>query len=171
MSYKNQAQIDTVNDLISKLAIGEYLNASNIALRECTMFLGTHRDCGFHITNPLRAQQAKLINEALVENLSCEYDNCNVVKICPSEITSGMLITQHGYTGKVIRVDRYESFNCGVINEVEPFVYCVCMEYISGDLSMHKYFISAINNGCDKGYLSVQQGNRLANFNRVLIEG
>ena len=168
MSYKNQAQIDQVNKLIDSLAKGKYLNADSIALRECNMFLSTHINCGFHITNPLRARQAKLINELLVEVLVCKYDDCKVVKICPSEIYSGMLITQHGYTGRVVKVDRYESKERGIVSASEPYTYVVRMEYVSGDLSMHKYFTRTINNGCAQGYLSTQQGNRLAIFNRVL---
>ena len=171
MSYKNQAEIDQVNTLIDNLAKGEYLNASTIGLTECIMFLSTHNNSGYFITNPLKTRQAELINSTLVERQATKVEaDQKVVKTCPSEIYSGMLITQHGYTGKVVKVERYESIDRGIVDTLEPFVYCVYMEYVHGDLSMHKYFTNTINNGCNRGYLSVQQGNRRATFNRVLLE-
>ena len=100
---------------------------------------------------------------ALVEDKAHELLSCSSVRICPSEITSGMYIQHNGYIGKVVVVDRYER---GVVSE--PFVYSVRMEYVCGDLDMHKYFTDHINNGTAKGYLSSQQGNRLAFFNRVV---
>ena len=68
------------------------------------------------------------------------------------------------HIGKVAVVKRYETDT-----ETEPFVYRVYMEYVCGDLSMHKYFVDTINNGTSPGYLSVQQGNRLASFCRVVV--
>ena len=169
MSYKNQVQLDQVSLLIDNLQKGEYLNASTIGLTECNMFLSTHKNSGYFITNPLKTRQAELMNIALVERQATKKDgDQKVVKICPSEIYSGMLITQHGYTGKVVKVERYESIDRGIVDTLEPFVYCVYMEYVHGDLAMHKYFTNSINNGCNRGYLSVQQGNRRATFNRVL---
>ena len=170
MSYKNQAEIDTVNNLINNLEKGQYLDASGISLCECTMFLSTHRDSGFYITNPLRVQQAQLINAELKEVYEKEYEDKILVTICPTKIHSGMLIFQHGYIGRVVRVDRYENIDLGVVNSSEPYIYSVMMEYVSGDLYMHKYFTSSINNGCAKGYLSTKQGNRLAHFQRVSEE-
>ncbi len=168
MAYKNQVQIGVVDEQIDALDKDEYLDASDIGLTECRMFLSTHQSCSYHIVNPLRAQQSRLINTALVENLVCEYDDCLVENICPSEIHSGMLITQHGYTGRVVKVDRYENIWRGVVDASEPYVYVVRMEYVSGDLSMHMGFRDRINNGCDQGHLSSQQGNRLATFRQVI---
>jgi hypothetical protein len=168
MSSKIQHLLNPVLAAIDNLKNGQYLDTSNLELSVVNDLLSTHQNCGFTITNPLRARQAELINSTLVENNIPDHDDCILEKICPSEIYSGMLIAQHGYVGKVETVERYESTDRGVINELEPFVYQVLMTYVSGDLGMHKYFTSSINNGCDRGYLSVNQGNRRATFQRVI---
>lgn len=145
------------------------LDASGFSLEVCERILNTHTGSDCRTLNPVRAQQAKIINKSLIELIDGPFDNCKIVKICPSMITSGMLISHQGYIGKVVAVDRYETVRgYNGKDSLEPFVYLVKMIYVSGDLSMHKYFTARINNGCDQGYLSTQQGNRGATFYKVI---
>lgn len=141
-------------------------NASNLTLEVCNRLLSTHSICDWTLLDSLRKRQAQLMNETLIENNDSELLSKPAISICPSEIMSGMLLAQHGYIGKVIEVKRFENKE----NPAEPFTYVVYMEYVCGDLSMHKNFTSCINRGTAQGYLSNSQGNRLATFTRVLTD-
>lgn len=166
MSDKLESKMKAPLALIEELKPSKHLDASSFDLDVCNRLLSTHNGSGWEILNPIRARQAKLKRVLLVEVEDSNTDK--VISICPSMITSGMLITQHGYIGRVVKVDRYENISRGVVDENEPYIYSVRMEYVSGDLAMHKWFMDRINNGCDMGYLSSQQGNRRVTFNRVL---
>lgn len=165
MSCKLAAVLKAPLAAIRALSNDTQLDASSFDLDVCERLLSTHSGSSWTILNPIRAQQSKLINADLVENT--ELGGGLVVEIEPHLITSGMLITQHGYVGRVVKVDRYER-NDEWTKDNNPYVYCIRMEYVGGDLSMHEYFTARINNGCDQGHLSTLQGNALAKFFRVL---
>ena len=135
-------------------------DASDLSLNVCREILSTHTQCDWTLLNPIRKREAELVNESLVEDLDNELLNKRLVAICPSDIVTGMLINNNGYIGKVVDVKRFEAKE----NMLEPYVYVVYLEYVCGDLNMHKYFTSRINNGTSQGYLSTQQGNRKATF-------
>lgn len=164
MAYKIQHLLDGPLEQIQALPPHTSLDVSEYTLEVCNHLVSTHGSEGWRVMNPLRARQSKLINDSVVEVENPNDIHNRLVDICPSLITSGMFIFQHGYIGKVVKVDRYESDN----KVDEPFVYVVRMAYVSGDLSMHWYFLDSINNGCNKGHLSSQQGNRLTSFSRVV---
>ena len=140
------------------------VDASTFSLAVCRRLLSSHAECGRTLLDPIRARQAELINAALVQDTDNALLKQPTTPICPSVIVSGMLLAHNGYIGKVVKVERYE---CKRI-ELEPFVYVAKMEYVCGDLDMHKYFTSTINHGTARGYLSSQQGNRNASFAQVL---
>ena len=84
---------------IDEININKKLDASAFSLAVCNRLLSTHSESDWRILNPIRARKAELINAALVEDNESQLLNNDTVKICPSEITSGMLIRQHGYIG------------------------------------------------------------------------
>lgn len=149
-----------IDALIAGNPSGEQLNASEFTMAVCDRLLSTHSESGWRIMDPIRARKAELMNAALVENLEHELLEMPTSKICPSEITSGMFVSNHGYIGEVVSVDRYENKE----DKEEPYTYVVNMTYVCGDLGRHKYFTGRINRGTAAGYLSQQQGNRRAGF-------
>jgi hypothetical protein len=151
---------------IDLITINKELDASQFPIEVCERLLSTHAQSDWRILNPIRARQAALINDALIEDKRNPLLNNETVMICPSDITSGMLINHHGCIGRVVAVERYEQDD-----KCEPFVYCVKTTYLCGDLDMHNYFVGTINNGTSKGYLRIIQGNRRASFIRVIEQG
>jgi hypothetical protein len=166
MADKLESVMKPVLEQINAFLPQGKFDASKLTLEVCNRLLSTHTLCDWTLLNPLRERQAQLMNEAVIEVSESELLNNPTVSICPSEIFSGMFMLNHGYIGKVTKVKRFENNE----NSAEPFIYVVSMEYVCGDLSMHKYFTSSINRGTAKGYLSNSQGNRLATFTRVLTD-
>lgn len=111
-----------------------------------------------YVTFPIKAKISDLLRPTVeVEKFYGEWSES---RIEPDDLAVGDLMASHGYICKI------ESVNVWPTDGELP-VYVFKCSYVAGSLSDFKWMIGSINNGCDRGHLSHEQGNRLAKWNKV----
>tara|TARA_R110000772_G_scaffold99503_3_gene199395 strand:- start:126 stop:503 length:378 start_codon:yes stop_codon:yes gene_type:complete len=96
-----------------------------------------------------------------LQELPIEQDKFDVEKIAPEDMRVGDHMLYHGFVYEITEVHVYQ-----YERDVIP-VYVAEGLYVSGDMSMYKYFLMEKQNGYARGHTSGQQGNARANWNRV----
>lgn len=85
----------------------------------------------------------------------------------PSDFKVGDLMASHGY---ICKVDEILKFPNERDQEFYGDTFVFLCTYVCGDLNgsgSFKYFIESTNNGCDTGYRSHEQGNKLAKWHKL----
>lgn len=96
-----------------------------------------------------------------LQELPLEMNDLDVEKIAPEDMKVGDHMLYHGFVYEItdIHVRQWESDDIPV--------YIAEGLYVSGDMSMYKYFLMEKQNGYARGHTSGQQGNARATWNRV----
>ena len=96
-----------------------------------------------------------------LQELPIEQDKFDVEQIAPEDMRVGDHMLFHGFVYEIteVHVSQREG------DEIP--VYVAEGLYVSGDMSMYKYFLMEKQNGCARGHTSGQQGNARATWNRV----
>jgi len=96
-----------------------------------------------------------------LQELPIERDKFDVEKIAPEDMKVGDHMLYHGFVYEItdIHVRQWES------DDIPVFIAEGL--YVSGDMSMYKYFLMEKQNGYARGHTSEQQGNARATWNRV----
>ena len=84
--------------------------------------------------------------------------------IKPDQMQIGDHMVQHGcvYQIEEIKIIPQEWTETGIPS------YIALGTYVSGDLSMYKWFLASAENGCAKDHRTSQQGNARATWVRVI---
>jgi len=88
-------------------------------------------------------------------------------QVDPAEFEVGDLMASHGYICKVDEILRFPNDRD---QEYYGDTFVFLCTYVCGDLDGvggFNYFIESTNNGCDRGYRSHEQGNRLAKWHKL----
>ena len=125
-------------------------------MNELETLIADNASNGWQVLFPLKAEYSKLKCEQLSE--VCIPKNWRHIKVKPDTLLVGDMLIKHGFVSKIVSINVIDG------------VFCIDADYVAGDLSLYKYFISNINNGCDRGHLSYHQGNELANWFKIIEE-
>ena len=94
-------------------------------------------------------------------SVEVELDQLVETRVNPEDLQIGDILSSHGYIAKIDQI--FSSYD----ERTEKICYVMKCAYIAGDLDMFNYFLESINNGCDQGYRSHEQGNDRATWFKV----
>ena len=100
-------------------------------------------------------QRVKAAINALVE----VDDMVDFGEIAPGELAVGDLVYKDGFIGRIAHAKKRESDL-----SKDGFCYGFHLDYVSGDLSLFKYHLASICNGCFTGTRAYAQGNANARW-------
>lgn len=138
---------------------GEYtLNLSDIRTTTLDYLLSIYRGSEWQLLFPLRAEYSKRKREAITE-----FNPVHTAKtesVCIRDIGIGDQVYHYGFVGVVAEGRRYPDPE----KKGGPWVYQLLVEYVAGDLDAFKCLLGSINNGCNRDYRAVIQGNNRVNI-------
>jgi hypothetical protein len=94
-------------------------------------------------------------------------DDEELETIQPDQMQVGDHMVQHGcvYQIEEIKIIPREETSYMVASDIPSYI--ALGTYVSGDLSMYKWFLASAENGCAKDHRTSQQGNARATWVRV----
>lgn len=98
---------------------------------------------------------------AELQEQSFDFDALTIEAINPEDMQVGDHMLFHGFIYEIAEIHVYQ----WKADDIPVFVAEGL--YVSGDLSMYRYFLLDKQNGCARGHTSGQQGNARATWQRV----
>ena len=104
-----------------------------------------------------------MLNEESVSSLVETSEEYTLQQVHPETIQIGDFIYNARFVGKVEKIRVHET------NGEKP-CYCISTSYVTGDISMFRYFVSWVCNGCIRGNLAYHQGNERASWYKAELK-